>query len=229
MPQEPARTTRTSARPVDPTGSDPTAGYGPYPSSHHSRTLPWTSESPHGFGRNKPTSVVCARQAPFGDPGQPEVGDEHVTEGGDCNTVTHILGVRAFGTPLLCEQVIGRGLRRASYTLNRSGHFDPEYAEVYGVPFQFIPCAGDGGERDESDPPPKPGRIKAVPERLALRPYLGLTFPRLTGYRYEMPPDRLTATCSDESRLTLSTAELPTKTENAPIVGESVTMTLDEL
>jgi type III restriction enzyme len=62
-----------------------------------------------------------------------------LTEGWDANTVTHILGVRAFGTQLLCEQVVGRGLRRMSYITNPDGRFDPEYAEVYGVPFSFIP------------------------------------------------------------------------------------------
>ena len=65
-----------------------------------------------------------------------------LTEGWDANTVTHILGVRAFGTQLLCEQVVGRALRRMSYAVNDEGHFDPEYAEVYGVPFSFIPCSG---------------------------------------------------------------------------------------
>src|SRR6202041_1213018 len=65
-----------------------------------------------------------------------------LTEGWDANTVTHVLGVRAFGTQLLCEQVVGRALRRMSYAANEQGHFDPEYAEVYGVPFSFIPCSG---------------------------------------------------------------------------------------
>jgi hypothetical protein len=37
--------------------------------------------------------------------------------------------VRAFSTQLLCEQVIGRALRRMSYAINYSGHFDPEYAD----------------------------------------------------------------------------------------------------
>src|SRR5437899_3551363 len=65
-----------------------------------------------------------------------------LTEGWDANTVTHILGVRAFGTQLLCEQVVGRGLRRQSYALDEdTRHFTPEYAEVYGVPFSFIPTA----------------------------------------------------------------------------------------
>jgi type III restriction enzyme len=152
-----------------------------------------------------------------------------LTEGWDANTVTHILGVRAFGTQLLCEQVVGRGLRRMSYTLNEKGHFDPEYAEVFGVPFQFIPCSGIGAEREKKDPVPKPGRIRALPERAALRPHLEITFPRLTGYRYEMPPDRLTATFTKESRLVLSTADLPTWTDNAPVVGETVRLTLDDL
>ena len=57
-----------------------------------------------------------------------------LTEGWDANTVTHVLGVRAFGTQLLCEQVVGRGLRRMSYAANEQGMFEPEYAEVYGVP-----------------------------------------------------------------------------------------------
>ncbi|MEK6572752.1 MAG: DEAD/DEAH box helicase family protein, partial [Chloroflexota bacterium] len=74
-----------------------------------------------------------------------------LTEGWDANTVTHILGVRAFGTQLLCEQVVGRGLRRMSYAPNGQGMFEPEYAEVYGVPFSFIPSAGS-----QADPRPGP-------------------------------------------------------------------------
>ena len=73
-----------------------------------------------------------------------------LTEGWDANTVTHILGVRAFGTQLLCEQVVGRGLRRMSYAANKDGLSSAEYAEVYGVPFSFIPTSG-------SNPNPKPG------------------------------------------------------------------------
>ena len=77
-----------------------------------------------------------------------------LTEGWDANTVTHILGVRAFGTQLLCEQVVGRGLRRMSYAHRTSdGMFEPEYAEVYGVPFSFIPCAGSADD-------PKPARSR---------------------------------------------------------------------
>src|SRR5947207_13892399 len=60
-----------------------------------------------------------------------------LTEGWDANTVTHILGLRAFGTQLLCEQVVGRALRRQSYDLNEEGLFSPEYADVLGIPFDF--------------------------------------------------------------------------------------------
>ena len=67
-----------------------------------------------------------------------------LTEGWDANTVTHILGVRAFGTQLLCEQVVGRGA--AAHELRtrttETACSQPEYAEVYGVPFSFIPCSG---------------------------------------------------------------------------------------
>ncbi len=152
-----------------------------------------------------------------------------LTEGWDANTVTHVLGIRAFGTQLLCEQVVGRGLRRMSYTLNEAGHFDPEYAEVYGVPFAFIPCAGSGEGKEKKPSTPKPGRVKAIPERLALRPWLEITFPRVTGYRYELPPCKLEARFVEESRVVLSTQDIPLRTENAPSVGETVILTLDDL
>ncbi|MBF0291965.1 MAG: DEAD/DEAH box helicase family protein [Nitrospinae bacterium] len=145
-----------------------------------------------------------------------------LTEGWDANTVTHVLGVRAFGTQLLCEQVVGRALRRMSYAANEEGHFDPEYAEVYGVPFSFIPCSGATAD---PKPGPMPTRVRAFESRIACE----ITFPRLLGYRYEMAGERLTATFTDESRLALSTADIPTKTENAPIVGESSILTLDDL
>jgi type III restriction enzyme len=145
-----------------------------------------------------------------------------LTEGWDANTVTHILGVRAFGTQLLCEQVVGRGLRRINYATNEQGMFEPEYAEVYGVPFSFIPCAG-------SAKTPKPGllptRVRALEERIACE----ITFPRLLGYRYNIAGAKLTANFTATSQLALSTSDLPTKTENAPIVGESSIHTLDEL
>jgi type III restriction enzyme len=143
-----------------------------------------------------------------------------LTEGWDANTVTHILGVRAFGTQLLCEQVVGRALRRAAYDTNGEGKFDPEYAEVYGIPFSFLQT-GSGTPK-----PPKPVRVvRALPERAHLR----IEFPRLVGYRYEMPTERLTATFDEHAILALSTDEVPTKVELDPIVGEIAVHSLDDL
>jgi type III restriction enzyme len=143
-----------------------------------------------------------------------------LTEGWDANTVTHILGIRAFGTQLLCEQVIGRALRRQSYDLNDEGRFNVEYADVLGIPFDFTakPVVA----------PPQPPRetiqVKAMsPERDACE----IRFPCVDGYRVELPTERLTATFDDDSTLTL-TPELtgPSQTRNEGIIGEGVDLTL---
>ncbi|MBM4355671.1 MAG: hypothetical protein FJ109_18090 [Deltaproteobacteria bacterium] len=145
-----------------------------------------------------------------------------LTEGWDANTVTHILGVRAFQTQLLCEQVVGRGLRRRSYHLNEQGRFDPEYAEVYGVPFSFIPCSGGAG----APPLPVPTtRVRALEERAEC----AIRFPRVVGYRNELPSERLKARFGKDSKFVLSTELIPTRVENAPIVGETAIHTLDDL
>lgn len=137
-----------------------------------------------------------------------------LTEGWDANTVTHILGVRAFGTQLLCEQVVGRGLRRRSYAVNAEGMFDAEYAEVYGVPFSFIPSAGS--EKDPK-PGPTPTRVRALEDRLERE----IQFPRVIGYRYKFESEKLTAHFTNDSKMVLSTADLPTRTEMQSIIGES--------
>ncbi|HLG69786.1 MAG TPA: DEAD/DEAH box helicase family protein [Chloroflexota bacterium] len=146
-----------------------------------------------------------------------------LTEGWDANTVTHVLGVRAFRTQLLCEQVIGRALRRQSYDLNTEGLFEVEYADVLGVPFDFA--------AKPTIPKPHPPRetiqIRAVrPERDALE----IRFPHVDGYRVDLPNDRLTATFTEESRLVL-TPELvgATETLNSGIIGEQIDLTLEYL
>ncbi|MEI6796838.1 MAG: DEAD/DEAH box helicase family protein [Methanomassiliicoccales archaeon] len=145
-----------------------------------------------------------------------------LTEGWDAQTVTHVLGVRAFGTQLLCEQVVGRALRRTSYAVDENGMFTPEYAEVYGVPFSFIPTSGTTAA---TNPPVKVTRIKAVEGRETLE----ITFPRIAGYRHEVPGEKLRYAFGKESNMTLSTKDLPTSVENAPIVGEASVHTLDDL
>ncbi len=81
-----------------------------------------------------------------------------LTEGWDCNTVTHIIGLRPFMSQLLCEQVVGRGLRRNSYQLNDDGKFSEEVAKVLGVPFEVIPFKANptGTRTAESEAVPRP-------------------------------------------------------------------------
>jgi len=74
------------------------------------------------------------------------VAVQMLSEGWDARNVTHIMGLRAFTSQLLCEQVIGRGLRRASYTVDKkTGLYEPEYVNVFGVPFTFLPHEGGNG------------------------------------------------------------------------------------
>ncbi len=86
-----------------------------------------------------------------------------LSEGWDAANVTHIMGLRAFTSQLLCEQVIGRGLRRVSYELDEDGRFFPEYVNVFGVPLSIFQDVGEGGE---ALPPPKPSvQVEVVPGR----------------------------------------------------------------
>jgi type III restriction enzyme len=143
-----------------------------------------------------------------------------LTEGWDANTVTHVLGVRAFGTQLLCEQVIGRALRRQSYDLNEQGLFNVEYADVLGIPFDFTakPVVAP------PQPPRETVQVRAVrPDRDPLE----IRFPRVVGYRVELPEEKLTAKFNDDSVLEL-TPDLvgATKTQNSAIIGEPVDLDL---
>lgn len=142
-----------------------------------------------------------------------------LTEGWDANTVTHVLGVRAFGTQLLCEQVIGRALRRQSYELNSENLFDVEYADVLGIPFDFTAKAVP----TKPQPPRESVRVYAVPERAPLE----ITFPRVIGYRVELPEERLTAVFNDDSTLVL-TPDLvgATETVNSGIIGKRADLNL---
>jgi type III restriction enzyme len=146
-----------------------------------------------------------------------------LTEGWDANNVTHILGIRAFGTQLLCEQVIGRALRRQAYELNDEGLFDVEYADIFGVPFDFTakPVVVS------PTPPRETVMVRAVrPER----DHLEIRFPRVEGYRVELPTERLTASFTADSVLEL-TPDLvgPTTTRNQGIIGEAADLTVDHL
>lgn len=105
-----------------------------------------------------------------------------LTEGWDCNTVTHIVGLRPFMSQLLCEQVVGRGLRRASYESEGEGteeRLGEEVAQVFGVPFQVVPFKANKGGVPR--PPVRTWRVRALPERADLE----IRFPRVEGYVFE--------------------------------------------
>jgi type III restriction enzyme len=166
---------------------------------------------------------TVGKEGRLGDSVRCVVSVAMLTEGWDANTVTHVLGVRAFGTQLLCEQVVGRALRRQSYELNADGLFNVEYADVLGIPFNFtaqpvvIP----------PEPPVEIIRVRAVrPERDALE----IRFPRVVGYRVELPQDRLSAEFNDDSVLVL-TPELvgPSRNVQAGIIGEAIELNLQHL
>ncbi|QTR52159.1 hypothetical protein J9260_10395 [Thiothrix unzii] len=146
-----------------------------------------------------------------------------LTEGWDANTVTHVLGVRAFGTQLLCEQVIGRALRRQSYELNADGLFNVEYADVLGIPFDFT-------AKPVVVKPQPPRQIIHVKAISPARNPLAITFPRVEGYRVELPEERLSATFNADSLLELTPALVgPSITRNSGIIGEAVDLNLKHL
>ncbi len=144
-----------------------------------------------------------------------------LTEGWDANTVTHIMGVRAFGTQLLCEQVVGRGLRRVSYEVDpKTGFFPVEYADVLGVPFSFA----QQGTATVPKPPPRVTRVRAMEDRAERE----IRFPNVEGYRIIFPRKPLKAAFTAESRLMLTADDIPMVTQSEPIIGEPITFDLRE-
>lgn len=147
-----------------------------------------------------------------GQPGRPGarvqcvISVQMLSEGWDARTVTHILGLRAFTSPLLCEQVVGRGLRRVSYEVGDDGLLAPEYVNVYGVPFTFIPHEQLGG----SSPAPAVARARVAPD------------PSRRAYAMRWPCVRKLETVV-RSRLTLDVARLPALTLDAtsPVIDRA--------
>ena len=119
-----------------------------------------------------------------------------LSEGWDAKTVTHILGLRAFSSQLLCEQVVGRGLRRTSYDIQPgTDMFEPEYVNIFGIPFRFLPT------EDDSDGTPKPPKPKTQIESLKERAALRIAWPNIARF------DRIWKT-----KLTLDVEKVPTLT-----------------
>jgi type III restriction enzyme len=135
-----------------------------------------------------------------------------LSEGWDAKNVTHIMGLRAFTSQLLCEQVIGRGLRRVSYDTDEDGLFRPEYVNVFGVPLSIFQDVGDGGE---APPPPKPStQIESLPERNALE----IRWPNVLRIETVVQPV-LGVDWDRVEPLTLDPAATPISADIAPAVG----------
>ena len=135
-----------------------------------------------------------------------------LSEGWDAKTVTHIMGLRAFTSQLLCEQVVGRGLRRTSYDTNGKGFFVPEYVNIFGVPFTFLPHEGGGDEPPPPPPSPKT-RIEALPERKGYE----IPWPNVVRIDHEYRPT-LSLDVAMAKPLVLDAYETPTLAELAPII-----------
>ena len=137
-----------------------------------------------------------------------------LTEGWDANTVTHIMGVRAFGTQLLCEQVVGRGLRRVSYEIDpKTGHFPVEYADVLGVPFSFA----QQGHRRAPKPPPRVIRVDGHEgSRRARNP-----FSQCRRLSRRLSAQALKPVFTADSKLVLTPDDIPMVTKVEPLIGEA--------
>lgn len=163
---------------------------------------------------------TVGKEGRLGEPIRCVVSVSMLTEGWDANTVTHVLGVRAFGTQLLCEQVIGRALRRQSYDLNEDNLFHVEYADVLGIPFDF-------NAKPVVAPPQPPRETVHVKAMRPERDPLEIQYPRVAGYRVELPEERLTAAFNEDSVLVL-TPDLvgPSVTRSEGIIGEGIDLNL---
>ena len=128
---------------------------------------------------------VVATVGKRGEPGEHVrcvVSVSMLTEGWDANNVTHIMGLRAFRSQLLCEQVVGRGLRRMNYTPDpETGLLTEEYVDVYGIPFSVIPFKGRPVNKPEPDDKPK-NHVRAMEERAVLE----IRFPVVEGYAFAL-------------------------------------------
>ena len=147
-----------------------------------------------------------------------------LTEGWDANTVSHIVGLRAFGSQLLCEQVAGRALRRRHYLLDpKTGRFPPEYAHIIGVPFKLF----QGGEL-QAPPLQQRQAVHALPERAALT----IEFPQLLGYKLEHGPAALAADFNGTPMFKLDLTRTPMHTDMGTAFSadrEALRLDLDRL
>ncbi len=159
---------------------------------------------PEGF-----EEAAAKMQRPLNPPGRDIrciVSVGMLTEGWDCNTVTHIVGLRPFMSQLLCEQVVGRALRRSSYEIGANGRLTEETAKVFGVPFEVIPFKENKGAA--ATPPVKRHHVHAIPEKAEFE----IRFPRVEGYRQAIR-NRIAINWDEIAPLQLDPANIPAEAE----------------
>jgi len=159
-----------------------------------------------------------------GKPGKPGeqvrcvVSVQMLTEGWDANNVTHILGLRAFGSQLLCEQVVGRGLRRMDYTVDpETGLLTEEYVDIYGVPFSVIPFRGRSTTSKAPEDKPK-NHVRSEDARK----HYEIRFPIVEGYAFALRKNVVTANVNAIEKLLLAPDATPTAVFVKPQVGYQV-------
>ncbi|HXA17455.1 MAG TPA: DEAD/DEAH box helicase family protein [Thermoanaerobaculia bacterium] len=175
--------------------------------------------------RNEAAQQLRRIVSSVGRPGEPGekircvVSVNMLSEGWDANNVTHILGLRAFGSQLLCEQVVGRGLRRMDYTPDpKTGLLTAEYVDIFGVPFSLIPFKGR--QPHEKAPPedrPK-NEVKALPER----EHLKISFPIVEGYVADLVRNRIRCDVASVPKIRLDPGTTPNAAFVRPQVGYQV-------
>ena len=178
-----------------------------------------------------PVEAMRRMMNTVGKPGQPGeqvrcvVSVSMLTEGWDTRTVTHVLGYRRFGTQLLCEQVTGRALRRVDYQNWREVEdggrtrllLPPEYADVVGIPFEFMPSGPSGPVPSQ---PPLRRTVETAPGRRALR----ITFPMVEQYLTLPPQDRLIFRPDRVKPYSVEVGGIPTRTLVTGVAGKDKTI-----
>ena len=152
-----------------------------------------------------------------GKPGKPGEKIQHVisvgmlSEGWDAKTVTHIMGLRAFSSQLLCEQVVGRGLRRTSYDVNpKTGQFEPEYVNIFGIPFSFLP-------HEKRDVPPPPDNPKTAIQAVAEKVEFEIEWPNVVRIEHGLRP-QLSLDADSLDALTIDTSQTAIQADLARFV-----------
>lgn len=145
-----------------------------------------------------------------------------LTEGWDTRTVTHVLGYRAFSTQLLCEQVTGRALRRTDYeSFDSAGRLTPEYSQVLGIPFDFMPTGRSG----PVNPPNPPYTVRTLPDR----PERRIELPRLAGYAWHPGANRMSLDPAKVRPYEVSVLDRPTLVELGGVTGETELVGIDDV